>query len=82
MRHEEGAGHNQNPVRGARQGHRQFFERTSTLTPGWIQPPDKPVSDFGGMDPCLTPGYPPSYINRLPFIVLRTKSRPFRGETE
>ena len=31
LRHEEGAGHNQNPMRGARQGHRQFFERTSTL---------------------------------------------------
>ena len=31
MRLEEGADHNQNPIRGARQGHRQFFERTSTL---------------------------------------------------
>ena len=30
LRHEEAAAHNQNPVRGARQGHRQFFERTST----------------------------------------------------
>ena len=30
-----GADHNQNPVRGARQGHRQFFERTSTLH--WVE---------------------------------------------
>ena len=70
LRHGEGAGHNHNPIRGSRQGHRRFWSRTSTLTPGWIQPPDKPVSDFGGMDPCLTPGYPPPYINRLPFVVI------------
>ena len=34
LRHEEGADQNHNPVRGARQGHRRFFKRTSTLTPG------------------------------------------------
>ena len=34
LRHEEGAGHNHNPIRGPRQGHRRFFKRTSTLTPG------------------------------------------------
>ena len=31
FRHEEGAGHNHNPIRGARQGHRRFWSRTSTL---------------------------------------------------
>ena len=56
LRHEEGAGQNHNPVRGPRQGHRRFWSRTSTLTPGWIQPRDKPVSGFDRMDPCLTPG--------------------------
>ena len=34
LRHEEGAGHNHNPIRGARQGHRQFFERTSGYNTG------------------------------------------------
>ena len=34
LQHEEGAGHNHNPIRGSRQRHRQFFERTGTLTPG------------------------------------------------
>ena len=27
LRHKEGAGHNHNPIRGSRQGHRRFFER-------------------------------------------------------
>jgi hypothetical protein len=34
-----------------RQRHRRFFNRWWYLTPGWIQPPDKPVSGFDSMDP-------------------------------
>ena len=73
MRLEEGADHNQNAISGSREGHSRFLERLWYPTPGWIQPPDKPVSVFDGIgpDPCLTPGYPPPYINRLPFIVLK-----------
>ena len=63
-------------------GSQAVFRTDEYLTQGWIQPRDKPVSDFGGMDPCLTPGYPPPYINRLPFVVLTTTSRPFRGENQ
>ena len=59
LRHEEGADQNHNPIRGPRQGHRRFFERTSTLTPGWIQPPDKPVS---GLPPSL---YKPSTFHTI-----------------
>ena len=37
--------HSQNPVRGARQGHRRFFDRWWCLTPfAFFKPPDKPVS--------------------------------------
>ena len=53
LRHEEGADQNHNPVRGSRQGHRRFFERTSTLTQGWIQPRDKPVSGFDRLPPSV-----------------------------
>ena len=51
-------------------GSQAVFRTDEYLTLGWIQPRDKPVSGFDRMDPCLTPGYPPPYINRLPFIVI------------
>ena len=40
-------------------GSQAVFRTDEYLTPGWIQPPDKPVSVFDGMDPdpCLTPGW-------------------------
>ena len=42
-------------------GSQAVFRTDGYLTPGWIQPPDKPVSGFDSMgpngpDPCLTPG--------------------------
>ena len=59
-------------------GSQAVFRTDGYLTPGWIQPPDKPVSGFDS----IGPGYPPPYINRLPFILLTTTSRPFRGENQ
>ena len=82
MRHEEGADPQPESSQRRKTGSQAVFRTDEYLTQGWIQPRDKPVSDFGGMDPCLTPGYPPTYINRLPFILLRTTSRPFRGENQ
>ena len=61
FRHEEGADHKQGSNQRRKTGPQAVFRTDEYLTPGWIQPPDKPVSGFDSMgpngpDPCLTPG--------------------------